>query len=291
MTKFQKVQKFLSFIPFASSIFVFFVTMFELNRKKAKTKYWFLFGLIFFSSGIATFFLGEIPFLTQYSVLYTFVAGGVLAVANILCVELQIKCPDLRIKTPDLQEVVQPAKSKKPWIITGTVLFAVVMAVIAAVKVSDAIQTGKESQIPDTNGVENTNVVTITEDQVLQEYNTCCALLVGLGGDGSSSNVTEPIFKDYDYQSYSYRSKAASGTQTVHATRTENENLTLTIETELVSGNMEIFVLVDGQIYARLDPIEKQTVVLEDIAGKLVVVKFAAESAELSIQVTREYTP
>ena len=280
MTKFHKIQKYLSFFPFFSSFFVFFVTMFELNRKKAKTMHWFLFGLIFFASGITVFLLGQIPFLEQSVVLYTIVAGGVLAVANILCVELQIKCPTV-------QEVTQPKNSKKPWIIgliiIGAVLFIAVVVVLF-VKVGSEVAS---HQIPDTNGLENTKLISITEDEVIRHTDSCYVTMSSRGGSGSSSNVNDPNLEEYDCQSYSFRCKQVTGVGTMQATRTENENLTLTIETELITGNMEIFVLVDDQIYLRLDPQQQQTVDLEDIAGKLVVVKFAAESAEVSIKVTR----
>lgn len=90
MTKFQKIQKASSVIPFLSSFFVFFVTMFELKRQKAPSKKWLLFYLVFFLSGIAVYFLNSVIMTGENPGLNYIASGLVLALANILCVDLQM---------------------------------------------------------------------------------------------------------------------------------------------------------------------------------------------------------
>ena len=51
---------------------------------------------------------------------------------------------------------------------------------------------------------------------------------------------------------------------------------------------MELIIVIDGQ-YDRHIPVNgRQTIVLEDIAHKLILVKLAAESAEVNVVAERE---
>jgi hypothetical protein len=50
---------------------------------------------------------------------------------------------------------------------------------------------------------------------------------------------------------------------------------------------MEIVILVDGAFYAYVPVNSTQTIRLEDVAQKLVVVKIAGESAAMNITVER----
>ena len=81
--------------------------------------------------------------------------------------------------------------------------------------------------------------------------------------------------------------KKFSGIDTLQATQTDSNSMTLTVESTLNSGNMEIIIVIDGEYYQHIPTGSKQTIVLEDIAGKLVLVKMAAESADVRVVVER----
>ena len=60
MTKFQKIQRISSIIPFWSTIFVAIFTMIKLKRQKASKKLWAYFILTFFVSGSIVYLLNTV---------------------------------------------------------------------------------------------------------------------------------------------------------------------------------------------------------------------------------------
>ncbi len=90
LTKFQKLQKWLSVIPFWSTFFITFVTMIVLKKEKAPGKLWFFFMLTFFISGIVVYLVNAFLMTGQHIILNLIVSGLLLAVTNFLFVDIQV---------------------------------------------------------------------------------------------------------------------------------------------------------------------------------------------------------
>ena len=139
--------------------------------------------------------------------------------------------------------------------------------------------------IPDQNGEEDTSLSKLTREELASSRNFT-ALNHYTYRDGTRSNAS-PQYKDEDYTTVNYKFGKLSGVTTVHATKTSRQILILRITTGLESGNMEVAVVIDGQYYCSVPLNQTTTITLEDISGKLVLVRVAGESAKGTVSVTR----
>ena len=260
MTKFQKIQKFSSVIPFASSVFVFFATYVVLARKRATMKYWLLFILIWTLAFSVMTFVDRYLMSGLFPVLNVIVSGGILAITNLFSVDLQIKCESYAEGTG------------KHWKIISLVVVAVALTAIVLATMISSFSNAME-HIPDTNGMENTNVTSYTQEQLVSAPDQRISYMSGSGFGGDRGT---------------FHAKKVSGIETVLTTESENDSLILEIDAKLNSGNMEVVIVVDGAYYAHVPLNTPQKIVLEDVAGKTVAVRFAAESADMSLTVVRE---
>ena len=276
MTKFQRIQKISSIIPFYSSIFVFIVTMIELKRKHASAKYWFLFCLTFFLSGILVYILNAVVMTGQHPVLNVIASGLLLAAANIICVDIQAKCPQKG-------DCEKPRNNKKIIIICCIIAGIFVVTVSIAVLI---LLTSPSIDIEDSNG-SDTNLAVITMDEILTTKNHFSAFCSYFSNSGQKTKVAKAL-EDYDYDKVAFGCEKISGIKILQATKTECNQLTLNIESTLESGNMEIIIIVNNEYYDSVAVNQTHTIVLDNIAEKQVVLKFAAESAKMHISVTRE---
>ena len=275
MTKFQKFQRISSIIPFYSSFFVFTVTMIELKKQKASTKLWLYFTLVFGGAVVFTYLLNQYVMTGQHLLLNYIATGLLLAAANILCVDIQVMC----------HREITPAKSAHcsvRWIVYAS-LILIVIAVICLI----GMYLFPSVEIEDMNGPNRSNVVTITKDRIISTDNNYSALGAIFTSSGSATSVTGELEKyDYDVCYYSY--KNISGIKTLHATKSAQNNLTLAISSTLESGNMELFLIIDGQYYDSIQANESKTVILNNISCKTVVIKMAAESARVKVSISRK---
>ena len=276
MTKFQKIQKISSIIPFFSSILVFFATIFELKRQKASVKRWILFFLIFFSSCVAVYFINT-AILSGRLPIFNLIASGLLfALANILCVDLQVYQPNETSK-------------KKNFIISTIIFFGLAGVIILIGLVSIAFSVlFSSADFADPNGAADTSIATITVSDVLDTKNVYKAFYSVLSYDGNHSYVPDD-FEDFDRDICRYQAKKIQGILLLQATRIKQNTLTLHIDSSLTEGNLEIFVIVDGEVYERLPANISHSITVGDVSGKLVVVKLATEAAACSVSVSREY--
>jgi len=276
MTKFQKFQLYFSVVPI-SSAFVFLVTIFDLKRKRATTKEWLKFMAIFFGFSILASVIDSFVMTGQNPALNLIVFTLIMAIANYLCIKLQMSCESMT----DEQEETYKKVNKIGWIVGGILAF---IGIISAVIIL-AINSGPE-HIEDNNGIEDTSLAVITIDEFVSTNDHYTALHSGFSEKGDQTDVFGTL-DEVDYSRCSWSSKKISGIRTLQATQTDANSMTLTIESTLNSGNMEIIIVIDGEYYQHVNINSKQTIVLEDIAGKLVLVKMAAESAEMRTVVER----
>ena len=79
------------------------------------------------------------------------------------------------------------------------------------------------------------------------------------------------------------------GVAVAQATLSSSDRLRLMLESEVEEGNLAIVVTVDGEYYCDVVVDGKEEVLLDGVADKLVLVKFAGESAKISVRVERAF--
>ena len=279
-TKFQKIQLWLSVIPFWSTIFIVFVTMGVIKKHKPRSVVeWGKFMLTFFGGFIVAYLFSNYVLTGQNTVLNIVVEGLILFVANLLFVAQQYKCE----QNPDEQ-----GERKNSNKFTYVILFAiplVIALVLVGIKIVQSLSLHSDYVIADTNGPDSSLAV-ITEDEIINSSRKLTMLAFSENFVGAQTNVTGDLAK-YDYDISSFSASEISGIRTMQATLTDSDSLTLTIMSINEEGNLEIFILVDGVIHSRVPINDEVSVTLEGISGKTVVVRFGAESAKGKVKVTR----
>ena len=172
---------------------------------------------------------------------------------------------------------------KIAWILIAVGTLLVSLIVIAVCLLGN-------SHIEDTNGPNNYALCKLTLDDLLADRHSSNSFMSSSLKSGSPSEVSGNL-RNYDYTKCTYKAKKFSGVQVLHATKTEADSLKLTIQAQVSSGNLEVVILIDGQYHTHVPVNSGQTIVLEDIAGKLVEVKMAGESAAVNISVSRAFLP
>ena len=285
MTKFQKIQIASSIIPVFSTAFVTFVTMFDMKRRKASFKHWVYLMLIFFLSGIVAWLVTTFLMTGQHLFLNYIVTGLIFFLANYLMVELQMTVAKEQT-TPECspeQETKKRVSNKTiVWvaIVAGIVLSAIMLLVVVMILISGP------PKIEDMNGIENTNLATITVDEVINKGQSYTAFVCSESLKGERTDVTGNLEK-FDYDCALLRSKSISGVAILNATKTTADQLVLEINSEVKAGNMEIVITVDGEYYQSVAVNQTCTVTLSGVANKVVLVKMGAESAEMEVTVNR----
>ena len=277
MTKFQKIQLYFSIVPGLSSALVFFTTMYELKRRRATAKEWLKFMAIFFGFGILASVWNAFVMTGENPILNLAVFTIIMAFANYLCIRLQMSCAS----RSETQERQHKNIQKYAFIAGGVMAFIAIAAAIIIVATSGV------EHIEDTNGPENTSLSAISKEEFVSGKNLYTANHCGFSEKGNQTNVSGTL-KNQDYDRCSMYSKKFSGIYTLQATQTDAHSMTLIIESTINSGNMEIIIVIDGEYYQHVTIGGKQTIALEDVAGKLLLVKMAAESADISVAVERE---
>ena len=277
MTKFQKFQLYFSIVPGLSSAVVFFATIFELKRRRATAKEWLKFMAIFFGFGVLASVWNAFVMTGENPILNLVVFTIIMAFANYLCIRLQMSC-ESRSETQEKQHInIQ----KYAFIVGGVMAF---IAIVAAVII---VTTSGLEHIEDTNGPENTSLSSISKEEFVSGKDLYTANHCGFSEKGDQTKVSGTS-KSRDYDRCSMYSKKFSGIYTLQATQTDANSMTLIVESTINSGNMEIIIVIDGEYYQHVTTGGKQTIALEDVAGKLVLVRMAAESADISVVVERE---
>ena len=180
-----------------------------------------------------------------------------------------------------------PRNSNK-LIITIVVLVAVGFLLFTAAIIGIVIYAVANGQIADENGADNTALAVLGEEEIVNKLDKYATSMSGEKRSGGRSMITGGSLREYDYDSFLGTYGSISGVKTLLATKTDADTLLVTFESTLESGNMELFIIIDGVIDRRVAANEKTTVSLEGVAGKTVLVKLAGESAECQVTVTRE---
>lgn len=287
MSRFQKIQKWSSILPFWSTFFVAIVSMVMLKRHKASMKRWCALIAILSAAVIMVFLLNTVIMTGQHPILNVIVSGLLLSIANIFMVDLQIKCSEEATHMEEIPQVkneaTRPKKSSraKVWMIIGSVA---VVYVVAFILLSAWLTPSMDME--DANGPEDTSLAVLEMEEILTTTNHYSASFSSTSQTGAKTDVADKL-KDYDYEECRFNCREINGIMTLQATQTTAERMMLDCSSTLEEGNAEIIVLVDGEYFASIPVNQVFTMDLSDISGKLIVVRIAAENAKLNIHVRR----
>ncbi|MBE6672432.1 MAG: hypothetical protein E7599_02790 [Ruminococcaceae bacterium] len=113
MTKFQKIQKWSSIIPFHSTIFVAVVTYVTLAKYKAKIEYWVKFVLYSVIAVCGTYLIYNCMLADTSTLIQIAVCGLILYFVNCYYIEMQIACQKDRTKRHSEPSKKQPQYDKR----------------------------------------------------------------------------------------------------------------------------------------------------------------------------------
>ena len=159
--------------------------------------------------------------------------------------------------------------------------------VIASILIAVIILSTPE--FVDTNGPDNFALTEITRGDILKLNKNYRASMVSEKHSGAHTNIIGTRLRDSDYDYISKSFGKLHGVLILQATKISRNSLTLNINSLVVSGNAEILIIVDGEYYCSVDVNQKQSITLQDISNKEVIVKLAGENAKMKIDVNRRY--
>ncbi len=163
------------------------------------------------------------------------------------------------------------------------------VVVIVAILIAIIISLASQSKFVDTNGPENFALTEITRDDILSKDNNYRSSMVSEKHAGRHTNIIGTRLRDYDYDYISRSFGKIHGVVILQATKISGNALTPNINSSVESGNAEIVIIIDGEYYCSVDVNQDQSIVLQDISNKEVIVKLAGEGAKMKIDVTRVY--
>ncbi len=163
------------------------------------------------------------------------------------------------------------------------------VTIIIGVLVFHFINTVRNSVIKDKNGNWSYSLVTITDYDIARATDDdYFSMLSGSKHSGEHSNFDDKSLEDVDYDYTRYSAFSHNGIKIVNATKTDDFKLVLCISSTVTSGNCEIFVYVEDELYQEIAINERVFVTINDVAGKNVYVKVAGESAAVVVEVSRD---
>ena len=144
-------------------------------------------------------------------------------------------------------------------------------------------------EFDDTNGPDNFALNTITREDILKLRNSSSAFKSSKKCWGSGTKILSGVYQEYDYTNVTCSYGKIDGVCVLQATKITGNTLTLNINSVVESGNAEIVILIDGEYYCSIDANQNQSIILQGVANKTVLVKLAAESAKMKVDVSRTY--
>ncbi len=145
------------------------------------------------------------------------------------------------------------------------------------------------SDFVDTNGPDNFALIELTEEDILKSDNNYRASFKSIKRAGEHTYVVGTKFREYDRDHINASYGTIHGVTILQATKIFDNTLTLNIQSSVEKGNAEIFITVDGEYYCSIPANQNQSIILEDISGKEIIVKLAGEDAKLKVDIVRTY--
>ena len=166
---------------------------------------------------------------------------------------------------------------------------SILAVVIVAILIAVIISLASDSKFVDTNGPDNFALTEITRDEILSKDNNYRSSVESASHSGYHTNIIGTRLRDYDYDYISRSFGKIHGVVILQATKISGNTFTLNINSSVESGNAEIVIIIDGEYYGSVDVNQNQSITLQGISNKEVIVKLAGEGAKIKIDVTRVY--
>ena len=141
----------------------------------------------------------------------------------------------------------------------------------------------------DLNGEDDFSLAVFTDEDICAEYNECYCVIYGLNVSGSKSYADEDYLHDGDTVEAS-AATPLSGVSLLQSTYGTAETVTFTVECNRTKGNVRIVLLDENlDIIYDFSVTEKSSYTVNNAKGKEFEIRVAGESAEFTINVSREF--
>lgn len=208
-----------------------------------------------------------------------YIASALCNVALIVIQNWLFKSETINNDTPE--KIARKNKFIKIYVI---VVLSLVGIILAGSFVLIAIN--EKRHVVDTNGPDNYDLQTIDDSRFLPGNLSSFGDRPSDGKSGESSGADEG---GRDYDEIMFQMERMTGTKLIQSTRGLTDTLVLNFDTKVKSGNCELVIVHDSKIYQRVDVNCQQTIIIEDAKDKTYYVVVGAESANLEVNVTREF--
>lgn len=145
------------------------------------------------------------------------------------------------------------------------------------------------SDFVDTNGPENFALVELTREDILKSDKNYRASMESIKRSGARTYVVGTKFRKYDRDHINASYGKIHGVTILQATKIFGNTLTLNINSSVEKGNAELIITVDGEYYCSITVNQNQSITLQNMSGKEVIVKLAGEDAKVKIDIVRAY--
>ena len=141
----------------------------------------------------------------------------------------------------------------------------------------------------DINGEDDFSLAVLTDEEICAEFNECYCVVCGLNVSGSKSYEDEDYWHDGDTVEAS-AATPLSGVALLQSTYGTAETITFTVECTRTKGNVRIVLLDENfDIIHDFSVTEKSSYTVNNAKGKEFEIRVAGESAEFTINVSREF--
>lgn len=168
-------------------------------------------------------------------------------------------------------------------------LIAIPTVIFLALVIGLIIMFLTPSDFVDTNGPENFALIELTREDILKSDKNYRASIESTKRSGARTYVVGTKFREYDRDHINASYGMIHGVTILQATKIFGNTLTLNINSSVEKGNAEIIITVDGEYYCSITLNQNQSITLQDISGKEIIVKLAGEDAKVKVDIVRGY--
>ena len=293
MPKFQKIQLFLSIIPYASTTAIFFITYWHCMVKYKKKQ------LNFIIISIVSLIIGGLCYnvLSEYLgyIWSTVIAAVCLWIPNFLLIRIQNKLVLAEPTTPSekneisdesLNEAPSTPKNKNSkkkviLIIVGIVATVLIVAAIVAGTIFYVKYQYDNCRILDTNGQEDFTPVTITVEDVINRKKIDENMFFNSSGSGE---VDAPEGFSSCHR-YSHKSRSYNGYREILKLESKSNTIVIDSTSSVASGNFKMFILIDNEYYKDLNINGTDSITIENANGKVITLYIIGEDANINFEI------
>ena len=177
------------------------------------------------------------------------------------------------------------SKSKMKLVLLITIPTIIILTFVIGL----IITLSSSSDFVDTNGPENFSLVELTKEDIIKSDKNYRASMGSKQRSGGKTYVVGTKFREYDRDHITVSYGKLHGVKIHQDTKILGNTLKININSSIEQGNAEIIVMIDGEYYCSVIANQNQSITLQDISGKEVIVKLAGEDAKIKVDIVRTY--